>query len=68
MHHVFRRFCGPGFCLAAIFAMLVATAPGCGGGSQTSAEEEVAIPATLKQSNDNMENFMKSKNAAKKKR
>ncbi len=66
MAHGLRRSFGIRFSLVLFLGSLVVPLSGCGGGqTQQVGEEKVAIPATLKQSNDNMENFMKSKAGAK---
>ena len=63
----FRKNSGRVFCLLAIFGILAIAAPGC---SDATTKEGGAgaspVPANVQQSNKNMEDFMKSQNAAKK--
>jgi hypothetical protein len=59
----FRQISGRALCLLAAFGLLAAT-PGCGDGPK----KEVAadgVPANVKESNSNMENFMKTQKAKK---
>jgi hypothetical protein len=57
-----RRLLG----LLAAFGLLLAAVPGCGD-EPIKKDESVGIPKVLKDSNDRMQNFMKSQAAAKKK-
>lgn len=66
MRHGFRRSLGIRFSLVLFLGSLVVPLSGCGGSQpEMVGEGQAAIPATLKQSNDNMENFMKSQAGAK---
>jgi hypothetical protein len=68
MSRGFREISRRALCFLAAFALLAVAAPGCGEASKTKEEEGAsAIPANVQESNKNMENFMKSQQAAKKK-
>lgn len=67
MHHGSRPRRGRIPCLLVALGLLITTAPGCGDGAITKDESAGGIPTVLKKSNDQMENFIKSKTAAKKK-
>jgi hypothetical protein len=64
----FRKNSGRVFCLLAVFAFLAVAAPGCSDGTTTKEEGAGAspLPPSVQKSNKNMEDFMKSQNAAKK--
>jgi hypothetical protein len=67
MRHEFRQILGRSTCLLVVLGLLVAVTPGCGGDEAKQGEAAGGVPPALKKSNDNMENFMKSQSAAKKK-
>jgi hypothetical protein len=62
----FRDISGRALCLLAVFGLLSIAAPGCGDASKKEGGAS-AIPTTVKESNRNMEDFMKSQKATKKK-
>ena len=68
MSRGFRKNSGRVFCLLAVFGLLAVAVPGCS--DATTSKEEGAgaspLPANVQKSNKNMEDFMKSQNAAKK--
>ncbi len=55
------------FCLLAVFGLLAASAPGCGGDTGTKVDPETKVPVSVSESNNSMEDFMKSQQTAKKK-
>jgi len=62
MRHRFGHVLARSACILAGFVIVAGAIPGCGDG--TSADQAPGgVPPVLKKSNDNMENFMKSKSA-----
>jgi len=68
MHRAFLRITGRFPCLLLALGLLIALVPGCGEEPIQKDESAGGIPKVLKNSNDQMENFIKSKNAAAKKK
>lgn|GEM_PF-5105189 len=66
MSREFRLIFVRALCLLTVFGLLSAT-PGCGDDPKKS-DEAGGIPENVKQSNKNMEDFMKSKQQQRKKR
>jgi hypothetical protein len=66
MSRGFRKISGRAPCLLAAFGLLAVAAPGCGDASKQKEEGASATPANVRESNKNMENFMKSQKTAKK--
>jgi hypothetical protein len=60
MSRGFRRILVRNLCLVAVFGLLIAATPGCDDGAAKKQEAAGAVPATVKESNKNMEDFMNS--------
>jgi hypothetical protein len=60
MSREFRRILVRDLCLAVVFGLLVAAAPGCDDGAAKKQEAAGEIPANVKASNKNMQDYMNS--------
>ena len=64
----FREHAGRSFCLLAVFGLLAAAAPGCGDAPKDGQGGASPVPASVQESNKDMENFMKSQAGTKAKK
>jgi hypothetical protein len=68
MSRGYRKNSGRALCVLTVFGLLAVAAPGCGEASGKKEEGLNKVPASVQESNKNMENFMKSQVATKRKK